>query len=148
MRTQRNRKIQALVDNRVKIDKAKSEINVARIIAEFARSRTNVELSILLQNEIFPELLKTQRERLEEYEPDVVQWLKSEGHDVDNFVREDTFHDLAKIPYKSRKLRHRFFWERTTKLEFKRMNVVIQKYLVRQSYRTPVHYSIKDVLEI
>ena len=151
MRTQRNRKIVALVDNRVQIDEAKSEINVARIIAEFARSRTNRELYTLLQEEIVPEILAAYKQEIMTDDLDTVQFLKNGGDDLDNFVWEDAMAELAKISYSDRKKSHGLFTERVTKLESKRMNKVIHRYLEVQARRKP-HFKhnmgVKAILQL
>ena len=133
VRSQRTKKIVTLVDNQIQLEETEAEINISRIIGEYSRSRTNVELYILLQNEIIPEILATQKEVIKVNETELIQWLNREGLDLDRFVFEDTLHDLAIRPYARRRHAHPLFAERTSKLEFRRMNVVIRKFLEGQS---------------
>ena len=146
VRSHRNKAIVTLLDNQIRLEAPEAEINLSRIIGEYSRSRCNAELRILLQDEIMPEIIATQKEELSQ---NTVEWLESEGLDIDTYVWEDTLNDLACIAYDRRRHCHPFFSERTTKLEFRRMNIVIFRYLKNQTgCSDPVFFDIRIPLGI
>ena len=150
VRSHRNKKIVSLVDNQIKLEETEAEINISRIIGEYSRSRTNSELYRLIQEELMPEILAAHKHWIVTDDPDTIQFLKDQGCDLDNFVWEDAMAELARITYGDRR-KCRQFRERVTKLEYKRMNKVIQRYLEVQARKRPIfihNIGVKAILQL